>query len=167
MTDEVHPLVTLLVARAKSHPGEFEDNLEATRSSDRWWHAISTVSRHGTDADKALMASTVGRIAMDKAHEWALDELLNGDERREAIWREKEEMGKRYAVQQAAVMSQQSTKQQYAMSSGALAAQQNAISGAQLSGFTNQVTAADSISLGDQTLTAGMLSQIKKALGVK
>jgi hypothetical protein len=53
------------------------------------------------------------------------------------------------------------------MSSGALAAQQNAISGAQLSGFTNQVTAADSMSLGGETLTAGMLKQIKKSLGVK
>jgi hypothetical protein len=157
MTDEVHPLVTLLVARAKSHPGEFEDNLEATRSGDRWWPAISTVSRHGTDADKALMASTVGRIAMDKTHEWALDELLNGEERRVAERRRHEEDKKRYAAQQ----SQQS--QLYAQA--AHNSYQNALSN--ISGANQSLATNNSITLGDETLTAGMLSQIKKALGVK
>jgi hypothetical protein len=91
MTDKVHPLVELLVARAKSHPDEFKDDMDSIAASDRWWRAINVISQNGTDADKALLASTIGRIAMDRAHEWALDELLNGDERREAIRREKEE----------------------------------------------------------------------------
>jgi hypothetical protein len=141
MTDEVHPLVTLLVARAKSHPDEFKEERDIIASSDRWWRAVDIISRNGTDADKALMSSTIGRLAMDKAHEWALDELLNGEERREAERRAKEEMEKRYAAQQTS-MAQQS----------------------QLYG---QVAQNNSITLGDQTLTADMLSQIKKALGVK
>jgi hypothetical protein len=161
MTDKVHPLVELLVARAKSHPDEFKEDIDSIASSDRWWRAISVISRNGTDADKALLASTVGRIAMDRAHEWALDELLNGEERREAERRRQEEDQKRYLAQQTTSLKQQS--QLYAQA--AHNSYQNAISG--ISGISSPTMANSSITLGDQTLTAGMLSQIKKALGVK
>jgi hypothetical protein len=149
-----------MVARAKSHPDEFKDDMDSIASADRWWRAVSVISRNGTDADKALMASTIGRLAMDKTHEWALDELLNGDERREAERREKEEREKSYRAQ-AAAMSQQ-TLSQYAQ------AQQNSFSNALANqSITGQLSASTSLTLGDETLTAGMLSQIKKALGVK
>ncbi len=165
MTDEVHPLVELLVARAKSHPEEFNEERNPLTPTDRWWRALDTVSRSGTDADKAVIASTVGRIAMDKAHEWALDELLNGDERREIERREREEMEKRYAAQAVAMSQRPPALSQFAQAQQS--AYQNALGGASISGFTSQVTAIDSLSLGGETLTAGMIQQIKKALGVK
>jgi hypothetical protein len=85
MTDEVHPLVTLLAARAKSHPEEFTNSSfasDALGSDNRWWLALDAVMHSGTDADKALLASTIGRIRMNKAHEWAMNELCNGEDRR-------------------------------------------------------------------------------------
>ena len=155
MEDKVHPLVTLLVARAKSHPDEFKEERDTLGGAERWWRAVDVISRNGTNADKALMASTIGRIAMDKAHEWALDELLNGDERREAIRREKEEMEKRYAAQQ--------TQQAQLYGQAAQNSYRNALSN--ISGANQSIS--NSLNLGGETLTAGMLKQIKKTLGVK
>ena len=101
MTDEVHPLVTLLVARAKSHPEEFGSGKpNAINPNNRWWFAVDTIRRDGTAEDKALLASTIGRVLMDEVHEWALDELMNGEQRRA------EEEEKRYAAMQQAVQAQ-------------------------------------------------------------
>jgi hypothetical protein len=160
MTDKVHPLVELLVARAKSHPDEFKDDTDTitTAASDRWWRAINVISRNGTDADKALLANTIGRIAMDKAHEWALDELLNGEERRAEDRRMKEETEKRYAAQTTlAALSQQA--QLYGQA--AQNSYQNAL------GSMAVPNQAASVNIGGETLTASMVQQIKKALGVK
>jgi hypothetical protein len=89
---KVHPLVELLVARAKSHPEEFvTGGPESISATSRWWYAIDVVRRDGTDADNAAMDKAIGRMAMDSAHEWALDELLNGDQRREDQRRQAEE----------------------------------------------------------------------------
>lgn len=164
MTDKVHPLVELLVARAKSHPDEFRDepdNTLTTSASDRWWRAISVISRNGTSADKALMSSTIGRIAMDKAHNWALDELLNGEERRAEERRVREETEKRYAAQaKSAAMSQQA--QLYGR-----AAQNTYHNALGSMAISNQAAANTSLNIGGETLTASMVQQIKKALGVK
>jgi hypothetical protein len=159
MTDKVHPLVELLVARAKSHPEEFDQQRDTV--NDRWWRVIDTISRNGTDADRALMSSTIGRIAMDKAHEWALDELLNGEERRAEEQRVREEMEKRYAAQaKSAAISQQA--QLYGQAS------QNSYHNALGSmAVSNQAAAHTSLNIGGETLTASMVQQIKKALGVK
>lgn len=158
MEDKVHPLVTLLVARAKSHPEEFDEKWDTINVSDRWWRAIDTISRNGTSADKALMSSTIGRIAMDKAHDWALDELLNGEERRAEDRRMKEEMEKRYAAQtKLAAMRQQAQLYGQAAQNSC----QNALGSMAIS------TQATSLNIGGETLTASMVQQIKKALGVK
>lgn len=101
MTDEVHPLVTLLVARAKSHPEEFRGGRpNALNPANRWWFAVDTIRRDGTAEDKALLASTIGRVLMDEAHEWALDELMNGEQRRAG------EEEKRHLAMQQAVQAQ-------------------------------------------------------------
>ena len=158
MTDKVHPLVELLVARAKSNPEEFNEERDTISSSDRWWRALDTVSRNGTDADRALISSTIGRIAMDKAHEWALDELLNGEERRAEDRRMKEETEKRYAAQTTlAAMSQQAQLYRQAAQNS----YHNALGSMAVS---NQAT---SLNIGGETLTASMVQQIKKVLGVK
>jgi hypothetical protein len=114
MTDEVHPLVTLLVARAKSHPEEFRGGKPNTISpASRWWFAVDTIRRDGTAGDKALLANTIGRGLMDEAHEWALDELMNGEQRRAEEHRRAEEEEKRYlAVQQAKSLQAQNMQAQ-------------------------------------------------------
>lgn len=159
MTDEVHPLVTLLVARAKSHPEEFKRE-RADKGGDRWWMALDTILRNGTDADKALIDSTVGRIAMDEAHAWALDELLNGEERRAAERREAEEAEKRYAAQ---ALKSYHTGQ--ARPSG-LFSQLGQAQQAQ-SAYNNSLSNTISRISRDDSLSEGMLQQIKTALGIK
>ena len=89
---KVHPLVELLVARAKTHPEEFVNGGPDTLSvTNRWWHAVDVIRRDGTVEDNAVLDKVVGRIAMDRAHEWAMDELLNGEQRREEQRRQAEE----------------------------------------------------------------------------
>lgn len=94
---KVHPLVELLVARAKTHPEEFVTGGPDTLSvTNRWWHAIDVIRREGTVEDNAVLDKVVGRMAMDKAHEWAMDELLNGEQRREDQRREAENEAKAF-----------------------------------------------------------------------
>jgi hypothetical protein len=95
---------------------------------------------------------------MDKAHEWALDELLNGEERRAEDRRMKEETEKRYAAQTTlAAMSQQAQLYRQAAQNS----YHNALGSMAVS---NQAT---SLNIGGETLTASMVQQIKKVLGVK
>lgn len=75
---EVHPLVELLLARMKSHPEEFKKG----NRYDRWWAALDALQRYGSDADSAAIDAALRPIMLDDAHSEALDELLNGDERR-------------------------------------------------------------------------------------
>ena len=94
---KVHPLVELLVARAKTHPEEFVNGGPDTLSvTNRWWHAVDVIRRDGTVEDNAVLDKVVGRIAMDRAHEWAMDELLNGEQRREDQRRQAEEEAKAF-----------------------------------------------------------------------
>jgi hypothetical protein len=96
MEAKVHPLVELLVARAKSHPEEFvHGGPESISATSRWWYAIDVIRRDGTDADNAAMDKAIGSMAMDKAHEWAMDELMNGEQRREDQRRQAENDYKR------------------------------------------------------------------------
>lgn len=90
MEDKVHPLVELLLARMGSNPEEFLRGVEPrTYSQDvrpyyppRWEVAIETIRSYGSEADKARLEGTLNSLLMDEAHNWALDELLNGEERR-------------------------------------------------------------------------------------
>jgi hypothetical protein len=106
---KVHPLVELLVARAKSHPEEFVTGGPDTLSvTNRWWHAIDVIRREGTAEDNAVLDNVIGRMAMDKAHEWALDELMNGEQRREDQRRQAENEARAF---QKALKAQSPTTQ--------------------------------------------------------
>jgi hypothetical protein len=104
MADEIHPLVTLLVERAKTHPEEFlphtgiEDTpqLPLWDSNNRWQRVIDVIRDNGTEEEQRLIDRTIGRIRMDAAHEWALDELMNGPERRAAEQRRRDEEREKY-----------------------------------------------------------------------
>lgn len=89
-SQEVHPLVELLLARMKSNPGEFcPTTLGANErtpirpdEAQRWRPALRVIDEYGSEADKQAIAEALGALRMDHAHQWALDELLNGEERR-------------------------------------------------------------------------------------
>lgn len=87
--EEVHPVVTLLVERMKSHPEEFEPLPPNTPVAEedprsRWSYAIYEIMEYGTDADIAMLDEHLRAIRLDKTHQLVLDELLNGEERRRA-----------------------------------------------------------------------------------
>jgi hypothetical protein len=90
-------------------------------------------------------------IRLGEIHERVMDELINGEQRRADERRAFEEEEKRYnAMKQQPQLYGQAVQNSY----------QNTLTGA-------QVTSNNSITLGDQTLTSGMLQQTKKALGAK
>jgi hypothetical protein len=80
MADEVHEVVTLLLARMESNPEEFSS--DNGRFSDRWERYISDIEAFGNEADKAALNAKLRDIWMDKIHEKVLDELCNGEDRR-------------------------------------------------------------------------------------
>lgn len=99
MEDKLHPLTELMIARAKSHPEEFT---VVNSYANRWREALATIERHGTIADASALKEVIGRINMDHMHEWALEELMNGEERRAEEKRRQEEEARVY-LQQAAL----------------------------------------------------------------
>lgn len=96
MTDELHPLTELLLARLKSHPEEF---VARNTPTGRWHAAIDAVRNYGSEEDRAAWYDAVNRINMNMAHEAALDELMNGEERRmQAMLRQRDMMGQSLAL---------------------------------------------------------------------
>jgi len=59
-----------------SHPEEFHS------SPFRWHEFIAIVQEFGSEQDKDTLNAAHNRMRMDHAYEDAMDELLNGDERR-------------------------------------------------------------------------------------
>lgn len=83
---DVHPLVELLLARMKSDPEEFK------LSTSRWTWVLDKVLDNGSEAEIEAINQGLRPIRLDEAHEWMMDELLNGEDRR------KEEL--RFAAEQ-------------------------------------------------------------------
>ena len=145
--EENHPLVDLMLRRMQSHPEEFEDK------HTRWDEALSAIDEYATSEQKARVSRALGDIMLDEAHRDALDELLNGEQRRAEI--RAEQAAKDAALQQA----MQQAKQQMAQ---------------QLQGMSTTWTAYDeianiqptSLKLGGETLDEGMIKRMKKALGL-
>lgn len=158
MEDNIHPVVRLLAKRMESNPEEF-----GHRGTGRWAAWLEALYNLATPEEKLLLRTA----RMNELHEQVMDELLNGDERRAEERRQREEVEKlatqklKSQIQQANAMLQQSSAAQQA---------------AQLYGQTQGITlgsnqyanhiAPANIKLGDETLDAGMLRQIKKKLGL-
>lgn len=79
---DLHPLTKLMLARMESHPEEFPEEFRNTISGGRWVRALNAIQYYGSDTDKQALDTKLHAIWLDKAHEWAMDELLNGEERR-------------------------------------------------------------------------------------
>jgi hypothetical protein len=101
MTNEIHPVVELLIARMESHPEEFKDDymmseVRPTAGSGRWLLATQAIQDHGSKRDVEALNVALSKIYMQRIHEWTMDELLNGEDRR----REEEERKKQLWTQQ-------------------------------------------------------------------
>jgi hypothetical protein len=71
MSDEVHPLVALLTARAESNPEEFVHPLG------RWVYTIQSLTAAGAMADAEALQKLVAKCTTDKLHARVMEELLN------------------------------------------------------------------------------------------
>lgn len=113
MDNEIHDVVKLLVARMKSHPEEFRDaflNSQLTPHNHygegRWEPALSAAYKHANDAEAEALDAGLRPIRLSETHEWVLDELCNGDERRRKAEEEAEASRQLYAKQVAMSQAQ-------------------------------------------------------------
>ena len=167
MSEEVHPLVTLLTERMKTHPEEFDPVFdEAVASSDiryRWARALEEIKHHGSVADRAAITVATRDVRLDKAHQWALDELMNGDDRRATEKRDREVYKAQMHANQRNTYAQQAMQlQNYAQLTGATAVSPTLSQPP----TTWTSTRATSLKIGDETLDESTISKIKKILGI-
>lgn len=95
MADDMHEVVTLLLARMESHPEEFVENtgngdIISDGMRDRWWRVLTYVEDYGTEEEQKAIQAGLRKVKLDKAHEIMMDELCNGDERRRKFREEQE-----------------------------------------------------------------------------
>jgi hypothetical protein len=98
--DSIHPVVRLLVARMESHPEEFNLHERFDEPSDvanRWGNIIDRLKEWASGEDMAVLRKPF----MEAIHRDALDELMNGPERRAEEERIRQEEHKRWATQLA------------------------------------------------------------------
>jgi uncharacterized damage-inducible protein DinB len=161
MADEInHPLVDLMLERMKTHPEEFEGE------GNRWNDALVAIHQWAAPEQKEQVDRALGDIMLDEAHRDALDELLNGEQRRAEA--KAEQAAKDAALQQAIQQAKQQMAQQM----------QGDINNHMLNGLSvhrgNNWTAMDqtsilqptSLKLGGETLDEGMIKRMKKVLGL-
>lgn len=83
MADEVHEVVTLLLARMESNPEEFEFHASGSLAvTGRWETWIAQLGWHFNEAEKALIYGKARELIFQRVHGEVLDELLNGEDRR-------------------------------------------------------------------------------------
>jgi hypothetical protein len=188
MADEVHEVVTLLLARMESNPEEFEFHASGSLAvTGRWETWIAQLGWHFNEAEKALIYGKARELIFQRVHGEVLDELLNGEDRRRKE-REEQEYERQMmrqstlAQQQKAYVSQLQgmVGQVYGGGGGgggggaAIPGYQNAAgaqglvgkSPTQLYGDYGIITGtqANSIMIDDQVLDAPMIKKIKKML---
>ena len=162
---ENHPLVDLMLARMESHPHEFDG------INNRWVPAIIDIEDYAPPEQAALVKAKIAAIRLDAAHHKAMDELLNGEERRRQK-AEVEAMRNTYAqqVQQAQALQAQGMLHRDPISQRLQGYQSlrvtNPLQDAQPTG--TWLSEADlhppQLKLGSETLDEGLLKKIKGAL---
>ena len=170
MTSNIHPVVELLAARMESHPEEFEPN-----GGGRWAEWLDRLIPFVTEEERVMLR----RHMMQDIHEEVLDELLNGEERRAREKHERDlEMQQMMAQrQQSMLAAQQAQKTLHGvnpthvwmddypnMGIGTRSPSQPLVIGTGKEAM--RIQANGEIKIGDETLSEGLLKQIKKALGL-
>ena len=154
MSEERHPVVELLIARMESNPEEFG------WGEGRWDHLLGQVEEYSSDEERRAIRAALRPIHLDEAHEWMMDELFNGDERRAEA--ERKLMAANRTAQALSSIATIANLGQYqngigTYTTGAPLSLQNAVTG---------ITSANSIQLGNERLDESTLTKIKKALGI-
>lgn len=151
MEDNIHPVVRLLAKRMESHPEEF-----GYKGSGRWSIWLEALHNLATPEEKLLLRTA----RMDEIHEQVMDELLNGEARREEERRQRKEAEERY------VQKQQAQLQQLQQQAAVIQRQEAARLYGQAQQYTNHIAPAPALQLGSETIDEGMLKQIKRKLGL-
>jgi hypothetical protein len=161
MTDDIHPVVKLLIARMESHPEEFKDDylmseVRPTAGSGRWLHATQAIQDHGSKRDVEALNAALSKIYMQYIHDWVMDELFNGEDRR----REEEER-KKQLWQQQQQMHQQAYQQSPHIRAGTTGTQNlNHLGSYQQSALLGAASPPPQPQLGEDSL----MQQIRKRL---
>lgn len=150
MSEGMHEVVKLLIARMKSHPEEFR------HGASRWVWMVNDAMDHGSAEECAALKEALRPIRLREVHEHVMDELCNGDERRR-----KEEEERKYYLQQAA------GAQQYANVSQSLLGQPGQfITDYDHATQTMRIKDTHTKQITSVSADSGMFATIKKALGV-
>ena len=165
MSKELHPVVELLLARMKSHPEEFTEEYLFSEVSpntpyvgERWGGILRVVLQNGSEVEIEALNEALRPIRLKQAHEYMMDELCNGDERRRKMREEREAEERRYyAMQQAQVKSMPNTPR------GFITDYDHAT---QTMRIKNTHTGAVTAVSHDQLEDKGFVATIKKALGI-
>ena len=144
----MHEVVKLLLARMKSHPEEF------AAGSSRWGWMVTDAMESGSDEERAALKAGLRPIRLQEVHEFVLDELCNGEERRRKEQEEYEH--KRQMVIQQPMQG---------MGISNIAPSQKLTIGAACNEAMRIQTDGE-LHLGGEKLDAGMIRKMKKALGV-
>lgn len=170
MEDNVHDVVKLLLARMESHPEEFRDpyllqDFVSVTWNGRWEVALRAIKDNGSEQDLEALNKALGAIRMNQIHEWTMDELCNGDERRRKHQEEAEANRQRYAGSQVSALGQamQNTKADIAQNV------MNNMFKYQPATDTYEYTTVSGVhSFTRETLedNPGIFASIKKALGI-
>ena len=165
--NENHPLVDLMLARMDTHPEEFDG------SNNRWYMTLIDIDEYALPEQATLIKAKIAAIRLDAAHHKAMDELLNGEERRRQK-AEVELMRSTYAqqVQQAQALQAQAMVQRDPISQrlqgyqSLRASTSNTLQGTHPPGtFLSEADLhPPQLKLGSETLDEGLLKKIKGAL---
>ena len=167
MVDEPHAVVKLLVARMESHPEEFKSDVRG-----RWDDTITEITDYGNETDKAAMNAKLRDIRLDEAHADALEELLNGPERRR-VQQEEVEYERQLIMQKAMAQRQttqaQMTAQKYASQYGNAFPQSLGTAGTWLdetytSPSITTTSVANALQLGSEKLDETLIKKLKGLL---
>jgi hypothetical protein len=175
MSDNLHGVVKLLLARMESHPEEFLTALDG-----RWREIIIQVREYGSEEENDAIDAALRPIRLAKAHEEMMDELLNGDERRRIEEQEYERSLMNRTQNLFSGHQQQSrntihgvnpthvwTDHYPNMGVGTVTPSQTMTIASTGTGTeAMRVQANGGIKIGNETLSEGLLKQIKKALNI-
>jgi hypothetical protein len=161
MSEGLHPVVDLMLARMKSNPEEF-----AERYGGRWSDILMQITDCGSDAEIEAIREGTRSIILDKAHAQAMDELLNGDERRAKA--ERNLMAANRTAQAVAQLNASANLSQYQNAIGIGTHSPSQPLTVNTAGQeAMRITANGNLNIGGETLDADMIKKMKSALGLK
>jgi hypothetical protein len=160
MSDNIHPVVELLLARIESNPEEFG------WTESRWGYLLVQVEEYSSDEERRAIRAALRPIHLDELHQRMMDELFNGDERRAEA--ERNLMAANRTAQALGSISTIANLGQYQNAIGISTqtpSQSLVINTAGQEAM--RIQANGQLNIGGETLDAGMLKKMKSALGLK